>query len=124
MITETLRTLIKSFDTPDETKRFNRGRIEIVYLGDRGITRLELEPGWRWSQDLRPLVHVESCPIPHLQYVVSGRLMIRMDDGSRYELRPGDVASITPGHDSWVIGSEPFVAIDFSPEMRECAKKL
>jgi hypothetical protein len=124
MITETLRSLVKNLDQPENIKEFSRGRLDIIDVGDIGVVRMVLQPGWRWSKDIKPLVNLESCTVPHLQYIVSGRLRIRMDDGTEFELKPSDVAVIPSGHDAWVVGDEPFVAVDFSPEMRECAKKF
>ena len=86
------------------------------------LTRCTLQPGWRWSQHVRPLTRTESCQVQHIQYVLSGRLTIRMDDGSRLDLQAGDFAVIAPGHDAWVVGDEPFVAVDFSPEMQTYAR--
>jgi quercetin dioxygenase-like cupin family protein len=124
MVTETIRSLVKSLDQPDETKEFSQGRLHVVDLGDTGVVRMVLQPGWRWSKDIKPHVDMESCTVPHLQYVVSGRLRVRMDNGTEFELKPCDVALIPSGHDAWVVGDEPFVAVDFSPEMRECARKF
>jgi hypothetical protein len=77
------------------------------------VMRTILEPGWRWSQCVKPLVGTESCQVGHLVHVLSGRLAVRMDDGSQAEFGPGDVGVIPPGHDAWVVGNQPCVSLDF-----------
>jgi hypothetical protein len=103
----------KSFSRPDETRGFSNGRAEIVSIGDAEIGRLVLEPGWRWSNDVKPIAGTESCEAPHFQYHVSGRLAIKMDDGTELVAEPGDVTSLPSGHDAWVIGDEPVVVVDW-----------
>ena len=90
------------------------GRAEI--LNDRRSARsarLVFEPGWRWSNDVKPLAGTESCEAPHFQYHVSGRLAIRMDDGTEFVAGPGDITSLPSGHDAWVVGDEPVVVVDW-----------
>ena len=72
-----------------------------------------IQPGWRWSEHLQPIAKTDSCQAPHLIYCVSGRMGIRMEDGTEGEIGPGDVVSIAPGHDAWTIGDEPCIAVDF-----------
>jgi mannose-6-phosphate isomerase-like protein (cupin superfamily) len=103
----------KSTLSPDETRTFPNGKVEIVHLQDREAAFVTLKPGWKWSTDIRPSAGTEMCQIAHFQYVLSGRLMVEMEAGSRIELRPGDFASIPPGHDAWVVGDESFTAVDF-----------
>ncbi|WP_183094191.1 cupin domain-containing protein [Nocardioides stalactiti] len=103
----------KSFETPDETRSFERGQVEIVNIGGAEIGRLVLQPGWRWSEHVKPIAGTELCEAPHFQYHVSGTLGVRMADGTEYVLRPGDVSSFPEGHDGWVIGDEPAVVVDF-----------
>ncbi len=120
----TLRTLTlakRSLNSPGEIRKFGNGILEVVTVGDQTVARLMLKPGWRWSKDIQKIARTESCMVGHLQYVISGRLLIAMDDGTEMELSPGDVAMIPPGHDAWVLGEEPFVAIDFSG-MKEYAR--
>ena len=105
------KTEQKSFRKPDETRRFPHGRAEILDIGESQIGRLVLEPGWRWSNDVKPIAGTESCEAPHFQYHVSGRLMIRMDDGTELIAEPGDVTSLPSGHDAWVLGDEPVVVV-------------
>ena len=109
-----MATMIKkSFDAPEETRPMNKGKAEIVNLGESRIMRVTFEPGWRWSECVKPIVGTDSCQVTHLLHVVSGRLVTKMDDGSETELGPGDIGYIPPGHDGWVVGDEPFVALDF-----------
>lgn len=103
----------RSFQTPDETRAFPNGRAEIIKLGDAEVGRLVFEPGWRWSSDVKPIARTSSCEAPHFQYHVSGRLAIRMDDGTEFVAGPGDVTSLPSGHDAWVIGDEPVVTVDW-----------
>ena len=103
----------KSFDKPEETRSINKGKIEVVKLGDVTAMRVRFEPGWKWSECVKPVVGTESCQVGHLMHVVSGRMRVRMDDGTEAEFGAGDVGLIPPGHDAWLIGNEAFVGIDF-----------
>jgi hypothetical protein len=107
------QTQQKSFLTPDEIREFANGKAEILNIGGAEIGRLVLQPGWRWSNDVRPIARTDSCHAPHFQYHVSGRLAIRMDDGSEFVAGPGDVTSLPKGHDAWVVGDEPVVVVDW-----------
>jgi quercetin dioxygenase-like cupin family protein len=104
--------LARSLDSPDERREFASGRLDVVQLGDRHVGRFTLEPGWRWSRSVAPVVGTDSCGAAHLGYVVSGRLHVRMNDGTEGEAGPGDAYWIAPGHDAWVAGDEPAVVID------------
>jgi len=103
----------KTFATPDETREFQRGRAELLKIGGGEVGRLVFQPGWRWSNDVKPLAKTASCEAPHFQYHESGRLAIRMDDGTEIVAGPGDITSLPSGHDAWVIGDEPAVVIDW-----------
>ena len=103
----------RSFGTPDETRPFPHGRAEILKIDGADIGRLVLEPGWRWSNDVKPLAGTDSCEAPHFQYHVSGQLAIRMHDGTEFIAGPGDVTSLPQGHDAWVVGEEPVVVVDW-----------
>jgi hypothetical protein len=107
------KTEHKSFATPDETREFPRGKAEILGVGGGQVGRLIFEPGWRWPADVQPIAGTPSCEAPHFQYHVSGRLAIRMDDGSEFIAGPGDVTALPSGHDAWVVGDEPVVTIDW-----------
>ena len=118
------RIEIKSFDEPDETRPFEgKGHVEIVSLGGREIGKGTFEPGWRWSQNVKPIAETESCEFNHLGYVLSGRMRVYMDDGTEGEIGPGDVFAIPAGHDAEVIGDEPCVSIDIGEEDAAYAKR-
>jgi len=101
-------------NNPDDVRKFTNGKVEVANLGDTTIGRITLEPGWKWSSDVKHIVNTDSCQLPHTQYVISGRLRIRMDDGTEEECGPGEALYVPPGHDAWVVGNEPFVAVDFT----------
>ena len=122
MITTIERLEKKSLARPDETRTFNKGKVELVTVNDVTFGRATLQPGWRWSTCVKPLVNTESCQAAHLQYQISGRLPVVMDDGSEQEFGPGDVAHIPPGHDAWVVGNDPVLILDISG-MRDYAKR-
>jgi hypothetical protein len=103
----------KSFSKPDETREFPHGRAEILNVGNGQVGRLVFQPGWRWSNDVKPIAKTHSCTAPHFQYHVSGRLGIRMDDGTELIAGPGDITSLPSGHDAWVVGDEPVVVVDW-----------
>jgi hypothetical protein len=103
----------KSFAQPDEVRTFAHGRAEILKVGDGEVGRLIFEPGWRWSHDVQPIAGTASCEAPHMQFHVSGRLAIRMDDGTEFVAVPGDVTSLPSGHDAWVVGDETVVTVDW-----------
>jgi hypothetical protein len=103
----------KSFMKPDEVRKFPKGRVEILKIGGAVIGRAILEPGWRWSESVQPIVKTTSCEAPHFQYHVSGVLKVRMDDGTELECHAGDVSLLPSGHDAWVVGNAPVVMVDF-----------
>jgi hypothetical protein len=104
----------KTLSHPDETRVFPKGQLDLVTIGGVTFGRGTFEPGWKWSTSIQPLVKTQSCEAPHLQYHVSGRLRVRMDDGSEEEFGPGDVSLLPPGHDAWVVGDTPVVVVDIS----------
>ena len=111
----------KNLAQPEETRNFDKGKLELVTLGGVTFGRATLEPGWRWSTSVKPIAQTPSCEAPHLQYHVSGRLHVVMDDGSEDEFGPGEVSQLPPGHDAWVVGDEAVVVMDISG-MGEYAK--
>ena len=113
---------VRSLDKPDETREFPNGAAEMVTLEGTMFGRTRMEPGWRWSNDVKPIAGTERCMILHKGYCVSGSLMIQAADGTETQVGPGDAYVIEPGHDAWVIGSDPCVGIDFSEQMAEYAK--
>jgi uncharacterized cupin superfamily protein len=104
---------VKSFDTPDEVRTFEKGELELVRVGDRVVGKATFEPGWKWSQHVKPLVGAESCEKQQLGYVLSGILHVAMDNGTEADIRAGEVGFLPPGHDAWVVGDEPVVLVDF-----------
>jgi quercetin dioxygenase-like cupin family protein len=104
----------KDFSSPDEIRTFERGKLELLNMGGGTVGRLTLEPGWRWSQHVKPLAGTEWCEAPHFQYQLSGRLHVVMADGAEFEAGPGDVTALPSGHDAWVVGDEPVVVVDWS----------
>ena len=107
------KTETKNFGKPDEVREFPKGRVELITIGGVTIGRATFEPGWRWSESVQPLANTKSCEAPHFQYHVSGVLMVRMDDGTEFECRAGDVSLLPSGHDAWVVGDEQAVVVDF-----------
>ena len=103
----------KSLDQPDETRPVDKGTVQVVEVGGTTMMRTTFAPGWRWSESVAPIVGGESCQVNHVGYCVSGRLHVRMDDGTELEIGAGDGSHIPPGHDAWVVGDEPYVAVDF-----------
>ncbi len=106
--------LLKHIDHPDETRNLPKTKVEVVNLGGTTVMRATFQPGWKWSECIKPTAGTTSCQVPHVNYIISGRMKIVMDDGSEKEMGPGDVANIPPGHDAWVVGKEPCIAIDFA----------
>ena len=103
----------KNFSQPDEVRTFPKGKLELLNIGGRTIGRATLEPGWKWSESVKPMAKTKSCEAPHFQYHVSGTIMIVMDDGGELECKAGDVSMLPIGHDAWVVGNEPVVLVDF-----------
>ncbi len=104
----------KSFLHPEEVREFSHGRVENLSFADGIVGRQTLQPGWKWSSDVKPLVGTDLCEVPHFAYQISGILHIRMADGHEFELGPHDVSMIPAGHDAWVVGSEPVVIFDWT----------
>lgn len=102
-----------SFVAPDEVRDMPHGRAEIINIGGSQIMRMTLQPGWHWAEHVKPIAGTDLCQAPHFQYSISGRIGVRMADGDEFEVAPGEVSYLQPGHDAWVIGDEPVVAIDW-----------
>src|SRR4029079_9790267 len=107
------------FDSPDETRTPEETRGDVVRLGDTTAGRFTFEPGWRWSECVKPVAGTESCQARHVGVVQSGRLGVRHEDGTELELNPGEAYVIEPGHDAWVLGNERFVAYEFEQRAAE-----
>ena len=104
----------KRFDRPDEVRVVEKARVELVELGELAVGRAIFEPGWRWSEHVKPIVGTESCQVHHIGYVMSGHLHVEMTDGASLDVVGGDAFEIPPGHDAWVIGDEPWVSVDWA----------
>jgi hypothetical protein len=108
------KMIVKTLDRPDETRPFDKGRAEILHLPEGTVGRGVFEPGWKWSECVKPIAGTDSCEVAHLGFVQSGRMHVRMNDGQEGEVGPGDVLMIPPGHDAWVVGDETCVVLDFA----------
>jgi hypothetical protein len=103
----------KDFTKADEIRTFGHGKVELLHIGGGSVGRLVLEPGWRWSVDVKPIAGTEWCEAPHFQYVVSGTIHVLMKDGRTFDLGPGSVSHLPAGHDAWVVGNEPVIVVDW-----------
>lgn len=108
-----MKAEVKNFAKPEETREFPDGQLDIVKVGGALVGRATFKPGWKWSESLGPVMKTPSCQAAHLGYQVSGVLHTRMEDGTEFETKTGDVCHIPPGHDAWVVGNEPVVIVDF-----------
>ena len=108
-----LEVVLKRFERPDQVREFELGKFELVTLGGMTIGRATYQPGWKWSVHVGAAAGTSSCHIAHVGMVVSGRATAAMDDGEVIEMRAGDIFYIPPGHDSWVVGDEPYVSLHF-----------
>ncbi|MEX0665677.1 MAG: cupin domain-containing protein [Acidimicrobiia bacterium] len=106
-------TTKKSFDAPDETRSPDKTKLDVVALGSRKAARATLQPGWRWSECIKPVAGTDTCETHHVGTVVSGQMHVVHDDGSEMDIGAGDAYVIEPGHDAWVVGDEPFVGFEF-----------
>ena len=111
----------KNLARPDETRHFEKGHVEVVTLAGVTFGRATFQPGWKWSTCSKPVAKTPTCEAAHLGYQLSGRMHIVMDNGAETEFGPGDICSIPPGHDGWVVGNEPVVFLDITG-MSEYAK--
>jgi ethanolamine utilization protein EutQ (cupin superfamily) len=102
----------RRFDKPDETRKFDRGQVDLINLGGVSFGRGTFHKGWKWSDSVKPIVKTKSCEAPHLQYIVSGKMHVVMDDGIEADFGAGDLVLVPPGHDAWIVGDETTVAID------------
>lgn len=104
----------KSFASPDEVRDLGHTKVENLAFGNGIVGKLTLQPGWRWSDKVKPIAGTDYCMVPHFNYVLSGRLHVRMQDGSETELGAQEVGIIPAGHDAWVLGDEPVVLFDWT----------
>jgi hypothetical protein len=110
-------------DTPDETRTPDKTLVSVVRLGDATVARFTFQPGWKWSECIKPVVGGDSCQASHLGYVVSGRLHVINNDGTEGDLAPGDTYRLQPGHDAWVVGGEPTVLLELERKTAETFAK-
>lgn len=103
----------KSFGSPEETREFDNGRVDLVEIAGNNVGRIHLDPGWRWSEAVKPIVGTDSCEVAHVGYAISGKLHVVMDDGTEVDVNGGDAYELAPGHDAWVEGDEPYEAVEF-----------
>ncbi len=105
---------VRNVSSPEETRPFaGHGHADVVTVDGHPVLYATFEPGWRWSQDVKPMAGTESCQATHMLYCLQGRMTVLMEDGSRGEIGPGDIARIEPGHDAWIEGDEACVMVDF-----------
>ena len=119
-----LDLVLKRFDNPDEIRTFPKGRFEIIQIAGMTIGRAVYEPGWKWSTHVGKALGKSSCDVEHVGMVVSGRAAVAMDDGRVLEMKEGDLFYIVPGHDSWVIGDEPYVSLHFLGANKYAARRI
>jgi hypothetical protein len=103
---------VGDFESPDETRKPDKTRVDVVRMGSNAA-RLTLEPGWKWSECIKPIVGTESCQVRHVGVVQSGTMHVMHNDGTEGEVGPGEAYVIEPGHDAWVVGDEPMVSFEF-----------
>ena len=109
-----LEVIVKNFEAPDETRVFEKGKLEIIRIGGMTLGRASYEPGWRWSENVSPIAGTAFCEVEHVGMVLSGRAMAAMKAGAEVELTAGTVFYVPPlAHDSWVIGDEPYISLHF-----------
>jgi len=109
----------RDFDSPDETRTPDKTKVDVVHIGSTAVGRFAFEPGWKWSECVKPVAGTDSCQARHVGVVQSGRLIVKHEDGSEEELSPGTPYVIEPGHDAWVVGDEQFVAFEFEQKAAE-----
>ena len=109
----------RDFDAPDETRTPDKTRMDVVRMGGATAARLTFQPGWRWSECIKPIAGTDSCQVHHVGIAQSGRIAVRHDDGTEAEIGPGQAYEIAPGHDAWVVGDESFVGYEFETRAAE-----
>jgi hypothetical protein len=109
----------RDFDSPDETRTPNKTKIEVVRMSGATVGRMRLEPGWRWSECVKPVVGGEKCQVRHLGLLQSGSMHVVHDDGTEHEIGPDQAYVIEPGHDAWVVGDEPVIGYEFESQTAE-----
>jgi hypothetical protein len=110
---------VRDFDSADETRTPDKTKVEVVRMGGATVARMRLEPGWRWSECIKPVVGGERCQAHHVGLMQSGTMRVAHDDGTEQEIGPGNAYVIEPGHDAWVVGDEPVVGFEFESQTAE-----
>jgi hypothetical protein len=114
---------VRAFHAPDETRTPDKTQVDVVRMGGTTAARLTLEPGWKWSECIKPVAGTPSCQVRHVGVVQSGRIHVAHDDGTAGEIGPGEAYVIEPGHDAWVVGDETFVGFEFESPTAEVYAK-
>jgi mannose-6-phosphate isomerase-like protein (cupin superfamily) len=114
-----VKLLKANFRSPHDVRKPDKAELQVVKVGGASIAKAKMQPGWKWSQSIKPIARTESCMASHFGLVLSGRCHISQDDGTELDLEPGDVFCIPPGHDAWVVGNVPFEAIEFESRTAE-----
>ena len=109
----------KSFETPDEQRTPEKTQVDVVRLAGASVARMTFQPGWQWSTCVRPVVGGDFCQVRHVGALLSGRMEVVHDDGTKAQVEPGEAYVIEPGHDAWVVGDEPLVALEFESQAAE-----
>jgi hypothetical protein len=110
---------VRDFQAPDETRKPDKTQVDVVRIGGTTAARLTLEPGWKWSECVKPVAGTESCQARHVGVVQSGRMHVTHEDGTEGDIGPGEAYVIEPGHDAWVVGDETFVGFEFEARTAE-----
>jgi hypothetical protein len=109
----------KSFDNAEETRTPPKARVDVVAVGGVKAARMTLEPGWRWSECIKPIAGTDSCQLRHVGYASAGTMHVVQDDGSESDINPGEAYAIDPGHDAWIVGDATFVGFEFESATAE-----
>jgi quercetin dioxygenase-like cupin family protein len=118
-----LEVILKRFESPDEVRLFEKGKFELVNIAGMTLGRATYEPGWKWSEHVGASLGKKSCDVEHVGVVLAGRATAAMNDGRVIEMKAGDVFYIAPGHDSWVVGQEPYVSLHLLGAQQYAAQK-
>ena len=114
MKTTTKAIELKQMGKPDEVRSLPKTHVEVCNLAGISLMRATFDPGWKWSECVKPTAKTDSCMVEHLCYCISGQMTVVMDDGTKTRIQPGDMAHIGAGHDAWIEGTEKCVLLDFS----------
>ncbi len=106
----------KDMSSPEEIRPFGNGQVGLSKVGGLTVSKARFEPGWRWSNDIKPIAETDTCMIHHTGYAIAGRLQVKTDEGEEREIAAGQAFDIQPGHDAWVVGDEAFETVDFSQD--------